>query len=251
MHTNLPSLSAKCRISGKRGSRPREAETSAGGLIVDFRESARGVNVDVDVCDEDEDEGEDEGEEEEEDERTLRRTISSTTRFILFFISTLRDESLRKCDSVQLVAIFNIFASKSCAVGNGRLRVFSFPHVVAALAADVAVGADVAAGAELAATVEATVGIELAAEDAAVATEFEARMTSCNTTSQIPSLQTPSLPLLLFAKHHPNLAGPISHTSLFNPNNSSVLTPACDFPLEVDEVNELEEVEEVEWMSWR
>lgn len=62
---------------------------------------------------------------EEEDERILPSTISSTTRFIRFFISTLSGESLLKCDSVQLVAIFSMFWSKSCAVGSGRLCVLS------------------------------------------------------------------------------------------------------------------------------
>ena len=71
--------------------------------------------------------------------------------------------------------------------------------------------------------VRVVLAVAVADEDEAAAAE--ARITSCKTTSPIPSLQTPSLPLLLFAKHHPNLAGPISHTSLFNANKSSVVTP--------------------------
>ena len=181
--------------------------------------------MDVDVCNVDDGDTE-RDEEDEEEERTFRRTISSTTRFILFFISTLRDESLRKCDSVQLVAIFNMFASKSCAVGNGRLRVFSFPRGVVALAStQLAPGVFVALEVVLALEVFVSVEIFVAVADEDDEAAAEARITSCKTTSPIPSLQTPSLPLLLFAKHHPNLAGPISHTSLFNANKSSVLTP--------------------------
>ena len=124
-----------------------------------------------------------------------------------------------------------MFASKSCAVGNGRLRVFSFPRGVAALAStQLASGVFVVVGVIVA--VRVVLAVAVADEDEAAAAE--ARITSCKTTSPIPSLQTPSLPLLLFAKHHPNLAGPISHTSLFNTNKSSVVTPPPPPPAEED-----------------